>query len=110
MGWVHWFSAHLSISSVVVALACKMIPSLSFPFPNAFNNCMVCSGLPHSCLLLRMCNAYADIGLFVFICRMCSRCLILIELPVWPTCDLLHVLHCGLCIKINCIEVSRPIN
>jgi hypothetical protein len=29
------------------------------------NICMVCSGLPHSCMLSRMFNAYAETGLFV---------------------------------------------
>ena len=31
MGWVHWSSAHRSISSVVVALACRMTPNSSLP-------------------------------------------------------------------------------
>ena len=36
VSWVHWPSAHQSISSFV-ALTCKMIPSSSsFPFPHAF--------------------------------------------------------------------------
>ena len=50
-----------------------------------------------------MCNAYADIVLFVYIYRICSRCLILVVLPVWPTYDLLHVLHCNLYIQLEFI-------
>ena len=64
--WVHCFSAHRSISSSVVALVCRMTPSssfITFPLLHVFNNCMVCS--EYSCLLLRMCNAYTEIGLFV---------------------------------------------
>ena len=33
VGWVHWPSAHWSISPVVVELACKMTPNSSFSFP-----------------------------------------------------------------------------
>jgi hypothetical protein len=62
---------------------------------------MVCSGLPYSCLLLRMLNTYAERGLFVFICRILPRCLISIGLPVWPTDDLLHFLHCNLYIPLE---------
>ena len=67
-----------------------------FPLLHAFNNCMICSGLPYSCLFLRICNAYAERGLLVFIYRICSRSLISIDLPVWPTYNLLHVLHCNI--------------
>ena len=64
---------------------------------------MVCSGLPYSCLLPRMCNAYAEIGLFVLIYLICSLHLISIDLPVWPTYDLLHDLHCTLYIPLEFI-------
>lgn len=57
---------------------------------------VLCSRLPYLCLLLRICNTHADMGLFVFMCLMCSWCLIVIDLPVCPTCDLLHVLYCSL--------------
>ena len=40
-----------------------------------------------------MCKAYAEIGLFVVMCLMCSRCRIPIDLPVWSTYELLQVLH-----------------
>jgi hypothetical protein len=55
----------------------------------------VCSKLLYSCLLLRICNMYADTGLFVFMYRMYSWCLIVIDLSICPTYDLLHVLHCS---------------
>ena len=47
-----------------------------FPLLHVFNNCIVCSGLSYLCLLLRMCNAYAELGLFPFIYLMDSLCLI----------------------------------
>ena len=64
---------------------------------------MVCSGLPYSCLLLRVCNAYAETGMFVLIYHICSRYLIAIDLPVWPTFHLLHVLHCNLYIPLESV-------
>jgi hypothetical protein len=51
-----------------------------------------------------MCNAYAETGLLVFIYRICSRCLISIDLTVWPTYDLLHVLHCNLYIPLEFVS------
>ena len=54
---------------------------------------MACSGLPYSCLLWRIYNAYVETGLFVFIQRVFSRRLISIDLPVWPTYDLLHGIY-----------------
>ena len=70
---------------------------------------MVCLGLPYSCPLLRMCNAYAEIELFVFMCSICSRCLISIELPVWLTYDLLHVLHFNLLFHLSSFFLWRSI-
>jgi hypothetical protein len=43
-----------------------------------------------------MCNAYAEIGLFILMYRVCSRCRIPIDLPVWQTSELLQVLHFNL--------------
>ena len=71
-----------------------------------FRKCMVCSGFPYSCLLLRLCNAYAEIGLLVLIHLIGSRRLISISLPVWPTYDLLHVLHCNICMPLEFILFS----
>jgi hypothetical protein len=40
-----------------------------------------------------MCDAYSEIGLFVFMYLVCLRCRIPIYLPVWPTYELLLVLR-----------------
>ena len=93
VGWFHWPSAHRSVSPVVVELACKMTSNRFFFFPllYVFNNCMVCYEFQYLCLLLRMCDAYAEIGLFVLIYLVCSCCHISFNLPFWPTYDLLHI-------------------
>jgi len=62
---------------------------------------MVCYEFQYLCLLLRMCDAYAEIGLFVLIYLVCSCCHISIDLPFWPTYDLLHVLLCNLYIPLE---------
>jgi hypothetical protein len=54
------------------------------------------SRFPYSCLLFRMCNTYAEIGLFVLTSLICSWFRVSIYLPVWPKYDLLHVSHCNL--------------
>jgi len=46
---------------------------------------MVWSMFPYSCLLFKICIAYADIGLFVLMYLVCSQCHIHIDLPVRPT-------------------------
>jgi hypothetical protein len=111
-GWVQWSSAHWSISSVAVMSACRKTPNIS----TSYLYCMLviivwCSGLPYSCLLLRMCGAYAETSLFVLIYHICLWYLIAIDLPVWPTYDLLHVLHCNLYIPLEavlfCGDLSR---
>jgi len=43
--------------------------------------------------LFRMCNAYAEIGLFVLMYLLGSRCRIPTDFPVWPTYELLHFLY-----------------
>ena len=104
VGWVHWSSAYRSISYVVVVLACKMTPNSSLLFLYlTLLITSVCSGLPYSCQLLRMCNAYAETGLFVFMYHIYSRCLIFVDLLVWQTYDLLHILHCNLYIPLQFI-------
>ena len=60
---------------------------------HGFSSSTVWSAFPYSCLLFRMCNAYAESGLFVFMYLVCSRCRIPIHLPVWPKYESLHVLH-----------------
>jgi hypothetical protein len=67
---------------------------------------MVWSAFPYSCLLFRMCNAYAEFGLFVLMCLLCSRCRIHIELPVWPTCDLINILYFNLYMPLHFILCS----
>jgi len=71
VGWVQWSSAHRSIRSVVV-FACTMTPNRSFFLYYMF--LVIAWYVPDSCLLLRMCNAYTEVGLFVLF--VCSRCLI----------------------------------
>jgi len=43
-----------------------------------------------------MYNAYAEVGLFVLMYRVCSRCRIPTDLPVWQKNELLQVLHFNL--------------
>ena len=50
-----------------------------------------------------MCNAYAEVGLFILMCRVCSRCRIPIDLPVWQTNELLQVLHFNLYMPLEFI-------
>jgi len=64
---------------------------------------MVWSAFPYSCMLFNMCNAYAEIGLFVLMYLGCSRCRIPIDLPVWPTYELLRVLHFNLYMPLEVI-------
>ena len=64
---------------------------------------MVWAAVPHLCLLFRMCNVYGENGLLVLMCLMFSRCHILIYYPVWPTYELLHVLHFDLYMPLEFI-------
>jgi hypothetical protein len=48
---------------------------------------------PYSCLLFKICNAYADFGSFVFIHLQCSAKRVFRLRPVWPMYRLLHVWH-----------------
>jgi hypothetical protein len=77
-----------------------------FPLLHDFTGCTVWSAFPYSCLLFKMFNAYAEIGLFVFMYLVCSRCHIPIELPVWPACDLINVLHFNVYIPLEFILFS----
>ena len=54
-------------------------------------------------MLFRMCEEYAEIGLFVSMYLVCSRYRISIGLPVWPTYELLHVLHFNLYMPLELI-------
>jgi hypothetical protein len=53
-----------------------------------------------------MFNAYAEIGLFVLSYLVCSRCRVSIYLPVWPTYELLYVLHCHFYMPLHFILLS----
>jgi hypothetical protein len=76
---------------------------INLPLSHARSNCVVCSRLPYSCMLLRICNVYADTGLFVFMYWTCSWCLIVIDPPICPTYDPLHVLHCSVYIPLEIV-------
>jgi hypothetical protein len=71
-----------------------------------FSVCMLWPAFPYSYLLFSVCNLYAEIRLFVLMYLVCSRCRIPIELPVWPTCDLMHVLHFNLYMPLQFILFS----
>ena len=74
-----------------------------FPLLQGFIRCAVWYACPCSCLLFRMCNACVEIGLFVLMYLVYSRCRIAIDLPVWPTYELLQVLHFNLYVPLEFI-------
>ena len=61
-----------------------------------FSKVMVSLIGPHSCLLFKMCNAYADWGLLCFLYLICSLYLRLRLRLVCPMYGILHVLHVSL--------------
>jgi hypothetical protein len=63
--------------------------------------CVLCTKLPCSWRLLRVCNAYTDTGWFDFTYRMYIWCLTDIVLSVCPTYDLLQVLRSTLYITLE---------
>jgi len=67
--------------------------SICFPFWHFLISFKVSSFVPYSCLLFKMCAAYAEVGLFDLIYLMCSLNLMPVALPDCPTYTLLHVLH-----------------
>jgi len=75
------------------------------PLLHGFNNSSVSSAVPYSCLLFSTCNAYAEVGLLVLMYRVCSLCLVGIDLPDCPTYELLQVLHLSLCIPLEFVLV-----
>ena len=77
-----------------------------FPLLHGFSSFMIWSAFPYSCLLFRKCNAYAEIGVFVLMYLVYSRCRIPIDLPVWPTYELLHVVHFNLYEQLEFILFS----
>ena len=68
---------------------------ITFPFLHARGNWMVCSGLPYSCVLLRIRNANAERELFVFTFLTCSLCLISVNFQFDQ-----HRIYCLFCIVI----------
>jgi hypothetical protein len=101
-----------SISSVVVVPASRKTPTSS----SSYLYCMLVIIVwyvsdCHIRVLLRMCNAYAETGMFVLIYHICSWYLTAIDLPVWPMYDLLHVLHFNLYIPLKsvlfCVDLSH---
>jgi len=62
---------------------------------------MACSGLPYTCLLLRMCNAYVRDRVVCFYISHTFTVPYFYWSPVWPTYDLLHVLHWNLYIPLD---------
>ena len=75
------------------------------PLLHGFNNFSVSSAVLYSCLLFSMCNAYTKIGLLVFMNRVCSLRLVVIDLSDCPTYALLQVLHLSLSIPLECLLV-----
>ena len=68
----------------------------SFPFWHCCRSCKVCSGFLYSWLLLRMCVAYADKELLLFMYRIWSRCLVVSDCHSGQRRIFLHVLHSSL--------------
>ena len=69
-------------------------------FLTGLSNDMVSLMGPHSWAFCSMCSAYADWGSLFFMYLMCSRCLIVRVLLVWPMYDFLQVLHIRLYIPL----------
>lgn len=53
-----------------------------------------------------MWNAYGDFGLLVLVYCVCPQCRIPIDLSVWPTYELLQVLHFNLYMPLEFIVFS----
>jgi len=75
------------------------------PLLHGVNNYSVSSAVPYSCLLFSMCNACAEIRLFFLMYRVCSLCLVAIELSDCPTYQLLQALHLSLYIPLEFVPV-----
>jgi len=87
VGWVHWPSAHRSISPVAVELVSKMTPNSSFSFPYFMflvNAWFVSDFHIHVCCWECVMHMLIQGYLFWYI-LLCSWCCISIDLPVWPT-------------------------
>ena len=75
-------------------------------FVTRLSNDMVSLMGPYSWMFCSICNAYADWGLLFFMYLVCSRCLMVRVLLVWPMYDFLQVLHIRLYIpflSLSCV-------
>ena len=68
-----------------------------------FNNSMVWSSLPYSSPFLKILKSYGEIGLFVLMFLVYSRCPIPLETPVWPTYNIVQVMYFSLYILLGFI-------
>ena len=67
--------------------------------------------MPYSCLLSNvLCSAYAEVGLLVLIWRMCSLCLMVIDIPDCPMYALLQVLHFSWYIPLGFVLVGLSVS
>ena len=67
---------------------------------------------PYPWMFCSMCNAYEDWGSLFFMYLVCSRCLMVRVLLVWPMYDFLQVLHVRLYIPafvfvLRCVLCPR---
>jgi hypothetical protein len=92
-----WSGSYCSgISLLCLLYACMYNDSqisILAPFWQCFSNCSVAVAVPYSCLLCRICVAWADVGLLPLMYLVCSLCLVLIDLPDCPTYTFLNVLQ-----------------
>ena len=74
----------------VKILHVESFPTINFfPLLHGFNNSSVSSAVPYLCLLFSICNTHAEIGLLVLMYRVCSLCLVTIDVADCPTYELL---------------------
>jgi len=86
----------LTFCSSISISCCWKIPMKSdsqqfvfIPLLHVPSNSTVLSAFPYSCLLFKIWNVYAEIWLFVLIYFVCSLCRTPVDLPTWPTYELL---------------------
>ena len=77
-------------------------------FLMGLSNDMVSLMGPYSWMFYSMCNAYADWGWSFFLYLVCSRCLMVKVLLVWPMYDFLQVLHVRLYIPLLSLYCVVP--
>ena len=73
------------------------------PFLHGCISLRVLYAVPYSCLLFRICAAYANVAFFDLMQRICSLCLMVMGLPDFLMhfllyyCTLLHIFHLDFC-------------